>query len=128
MRKITNILFVVWFTCSVSFAQSEFLSTVKESLSSGNASALSENFANNLNCNILGKENFYSRSQSAIVLKDFFATYKPKEFTIRQQKVEKNGIIYLIGKYTAQGGEVFNITICAKQETEIYIIQIKIEK
>ena len=118
------------FACSVGYAQSELFSKIKESFLSGNTSALSENFGDKINCNILGKENFYSRSQSAIVLKDFFSTYRPKDFEIRHQKTEQNGNLYLIGKYTAQGGEVFRVTIYAKKENEagFYIIQIKIEK
>ena len=130
MKKITNILLLLLFAYSVSFAQTEVFSKISETFLSGNASALSENFGNNVSCNILGKENFYSRSQSIIVFKDFFATYKPKDFEIRYHKAEKNGRVYLIGTYTSQGGDIFRITIFAKQEneTEFYIIQIKIEK
>ena len=130
MKKITNILLLLLFAYSVSFAQTEVFSKINESFLSGSASALSENFGNNVNCNILGKENFYSRSQSTIVFKDFFATYKPKDFEIRYHKAEKNGRVYLIGTYTSQGGDIFRITIYAKQEieTEFYIIKIKIEK
>ncbi|MDR1984658.1 MAG: DUF4783 domain-containing protein [Prevotellaceae bacterium] len=130
MGKISNIILVFFFASSVSFAQTDLCSQIKESFLTGDATALSASFDNNVNCNILGKNNFYSRSQSAIIFKDFFSTYKPKSFEIRHQKTEQNGKIYLIGIYTTQGGEVFRITIYAKQEneTEIYIIQIKIEK
>ena len=130
MGRITNILLVVLLTCVVGYAQGELYSKIKESFSSGNASTLSDNFGNSINCNILGKENFYSRSQSAIVFKDFFTTHKPKDFEVRYSKNEKNGGLYLIGKYTSQGGKVFRITIYAKQEneTEFYIIKIKIEE
>ena len=129
MRKITNILLVVLLTRSVCFAQTELFNVIKESFSSGNVLALSENFDNNINCNILGKENFYSRSQSTIIFKDFFATYKPKDFKIQHHKIEKNGIIYLIGEYTTQGGDAFRVIISIKQEseTELYIIKIKLE-
>ncbi|MDR3285904.1 MAG: DUF4783 domain-containing protein [Prevotellaceae bacterium] len=130
MGRILKIILVFFFASSVSFAQSDLFSQIKECFVSGNATTLSTSFGNNVSCNILGKENFYSRSQSAIIFKDFFSNYKPKDFEIRHQKNEKNGRIYLIGIYTAQGGEVFRVTIYAKQETEteIYIIQIKIEK
>jgi hypothetical protein len=131
MEKISNIILAFFFAYSVSFAQDDLFSHVKENFTAGNAAALSASFGDNVNCNILGKENFYSRSQSTVIFKDFFSNYKPKDFSIRHKKTEKNGRIYLIGTYTAQSGEIFRVTIYAKQENEtdeIYINQIKIEK
>ncbi|MDR2292525.1 MAG: DUF4783 domain-containing protein [Prevotellaceae bacterium] len=129
MEKISNIILIFFFAISVSFAQIDMFSQIKENFSTGNTAALSASFGNNVTCEILGKNNFYSRSQLTIIFKDFFSTYKPKAFEIRHQKIEKNGRIYLIGIYTTQADEVFRVTIYAKQEneTEIYITQIKIE-
>jgi hypothetical protein len=114
----------------MSLAQVDMYSFIRENFSTGNAATLSTCFGNNVNCNIMGKTNFYSRSQLTIIFKDFFVNYKPKEFEIRHQKTEKNGRIYLIGAYITQADEVFRVTIYAKQEneSEIYITQIKIEK
>jgi hypothetical protein len=130
MRRISTILFVIFFANIYCFAQVSSFSKVKEYFEIGNATSLSTCFSNNTNCNILGEENFYSRSQSAVVFNGFFANYKPKSFEIRHQKSEQNGKIYVIGIYTTQSGEVFRVTIYAKQESksEIYIIQLKIEK
>jgi hypothetical protein len=130
VEKISKIILLFFFACSVSFAQDDLFSQIKENFSTGNAVALSASFSNNVNCSILGNNNFYSRSQLAIIFKDFFSNYKPKEFEIRHKKDEKNGRIYLIGIYTTQADQVFRITIFAKQENEaeIYINQIKIEK
>ncbi|MDR0420600.1 MAG: DUF4783 domain-containing protein [Prevotellaceae bacterium] len=130
MGKISNIILVFFFATSVSFAQADLFSHIKENFTTGNATMLSASFSNNVNCNILGKSNFHSRSQLTVIFKDFFATYKPKEFEIRNQKIENNGIIYLAGLYKTQADEIFRVIIYAKQETEMetYIIQIKIEK
>jgi hypothetical protein len=130
MEKISNIILVFFFASSVSFAQADLFSQIKDNFTKGNATMLSASFSNNVNCNILGKNNFYSRSQLTVIFKDFFSTYKPKEFEIRNKKIENNGIIYLIGTYKTQADEVFRVIIYAKQETETetYIIQIKIEK
>jgi hypothetical protein len=130
MVKISNIILVFFFVNSLSFAQVDLFSQIKDNFATGNTTILSTSFGNNVNCDILGKCNFYSRSQLTVIFKDFFANHKPKEFEIRHQKIEKNGRIYLIGMYTTQADEVFRVTIYAKQENEneTYINQIKIEK
>lgn len=130
MEKISNIILVFFFASHICFAQIDMFSQIKENFSTGNAVALSSNFGNSVTCSMLDKNNFYSRSQLTVIFKDFFSNYKPKEFEIRHQKIEKNGRIYLIGIYTTQADEVFRVTIYAKQENEaeIYITQIKIEK
>lgn len=130
MKKTVKIFLIFLVANVVSFAQSDLFSNIKASFVQGNSSVLSESFDNNVNCNILGRENFYSRSQAAVVFKDFFEQYKPKTFEIRHQKVETSGRVYLIGKYAAQGGETFRVTIYARHENEdrLYISQMKIEK
>ena len=130
MRRISTIIFVIFFANIVCLAQVSSFSKIKEYFETGSATGLSTSFNSNVNCNILGEENFYSRSQSAVVFNDFFTNYKPKSFEIRHQKIDQNGKIYIIGIYTTQSGEVFRVTIYAKQESEseIYIIQLKIEK
>ncbi|MDR1348992.1 MAG: DUF4783 domain-containing protein [Prevotellaceae bacterium] len=130
MERISNIILVFFFAGTVSFAQADLFSQIRDNFTTGNAAMLSASFSNNVNCSILGKNNFYSRSQLTVIFKDFFSNYKPKEFEIRNQKIEAGGIIYLIGLYKTQADEVFRVIIYAKQETETetYIIQIKIEK
>jgi hypothetical protein len=130
MRRISIIILVLFFANINCFAQLNSFSKVKEYFATGSATNLSTCFSNNISCSILGTENFYSRSQFAVVFKDFFTNYKPKNFEIRHQKIDESGRIYLIGIYSTQSGENFRVTIYAKQESEfeIYILQIKIEK
>ena len=65
-------------------------------LKAGNAAELSKYMNTTIELLLLDKEDFYKKNVAETILKDFFAEYHAKDFTIRHQGA-KNDAQYAIG-------------------------------
>ena len=83
---------------------------------------LSTYFASSIECDILGKEEVYSKPQATQVMKDFFTKYTVKNFSILH-KSGNGQIKYIIGTYTSNAGDNFRMTFVVKQEGNNYLVQ-----
>ncbi len=96
-------------------------------IQNGDAESLSAWFASNLELDILGKINDCSKVQATQIMKDFFVTYTPKNFSIIH-KSGKAPMKYAIGNLNA-GGETFRLTLFVKtQSNGNQIQQLRIER
>lgn len=96
-------------------------------IQNGDAESLSVWFASNLELDILGKINDCSKVQATQIMKDFFVTYTPKNFSIIH-KSGKAPMKYAIGHLNA-GGETFRLTLFVKtQSNGNQIQQLRIER
>lgn len=100
---------------------------ISKYIGSGDYESLSVWFADNLELEVLGAVSNCTRSQAKLIMKDFFAKYTPKEFSILH-KSGKSPMKYAIGILDA-GGEHFRVILYVKITTEVnYIEQIKVER
>ena len=72
--------------------------------------------------NIMGKEGVYSKSQAALVLKDFFQKNPGNSFDFFFKGKETNEGTFAIGKYTSKAGE-FRVTIHFKNISGAFRIE-----
>ena len=78
----------------------------------GKASALAKYFPANVDINILGKSNLYSKSQGQQVLTTFFTQNKPNGFEVIHEG-QSNGTKYFIGTYIS-GSTKYRVTVNVK--------------
>lgn len=129
MGRILKVMLFFLFVSTTAYSQLDAFHDIQAHLRTGDAVELAKCFNNTVECDILGTESMYSRSQAVLVFKDFFAKYKPKTFLIQQTKSQRNGSRYAIGAYAAQSGEIFRVIIYAKDIREnVLVYQLKIEK
>ena len=108
-------------------AEQEAFDSVTEAIRSNQINKLSNHFAANVECDILGQSNVYSKAQTIQVVKDFFVQNKVKSFNVLHQS-GKNQVKFIIGSYTAITGKTYRITCFIKQEgSNFRIQQIRIE-
>lgn len=78
-----------------------------------NATLLANYFGENVDFSILGKANFYSRSQAKQILQHFFAEHKTKNFEIiHKANAEKSQ--YFIGELLTVAGNKYRVTVNSK--------------
>lgn len=131
MVKRLVILSVVLFTafCGASAQENtqDMFSPISKYMQAGDYERLSAWFADNLELEILGAVNNCTRNQAKLIMKNFFAKYTPKKFTIIH-KSGKAPMKYAVGKLSA-GGEEFRVILFVKSTTESsHIEQIKISR
>ncbi len=71
--------------------------------------------------NFEGEKSNYSRSQAELVLKEFFKKYPPMDFQYIHKGASKQGLTYVIGKYTFENGS-FRVWILIKKFDENYLV------
>ena len=132
MKRSTFLIFSFLIGSGIIFGASaqspaNLFNEIEKSLKIGDVDTFSNWFSDNLDIDILDDSNICSKNQAKQILKKFFATYSPKNFTFIHQS--GNGKIeYGIGSLVA-GGESFRITIFVQTvEKKQSISQIRIEK
>lgn len=100
---------------------------VISSLKTGNASALSEYFNQNIELVVLDKDDVYSKDQAKQLVQSFFNNNTAQRFNIIHQG-GKDGAHYAIGNLTTNKG-IFRVYFLIKVNgKESYIHQLRIEK
>lgn len=93
----------------------------------GKTSELSQLFASNIDLNIMGEENSYSKAQAEIVLNEFFSQYQPKSVKpLHNINSNPNYRFSVLILQTSNG--IFRIAYTLKGENgSMVIIEIRIE-
>ena len=93
----------------------------------GDVECLSAWFDDYLEISISSKTNTSSKAQAKQILKSFFSSHTPQDFTITHA-AEKANMKYVLGSLAA-GGENYTVTIFVSSRGESYKIQqLKIER
>lgn len=81
------------------FGQSDIVNDVKETIKAGSAKELARFLNQNVDIELNGKKETYSKAQAEIILRDFFKTNAPSDFTILHKGQSKSGQPFAIGQY-----------------------------
>jgi hypothetical protein len=108
--------------CEV-IAQSETINNVRSALKAGSSKALVRNFNQTVELNFDGEKSNYSRTQAEFVLRDFFKKYPPSDFQYIHQGSSRQGLTYVIGKYTFENGS-FRVLLYIKKFEENYFVDL----
>lgn len=94
---------------------------MRAALRAGNSKEFVKNFNNMVELNFEGEKSNYSRSQAELVLKEFFKKYPPTDFQYIHQGASKQGLTYVIGKYSFEDGS-FRVWILIKKFGDQYLV------
>ena len=128
--KSVNIIPVVLIALRSLTARAQDQAKIPEGISiairAGNAAELSKYMNSTIELLLLDKEDFYKKNVAETILKDFFAEYQTKDFTIRHQGA-KNDAQYAIGNLKTEKGDFRVYFLLKKVDQELLIHQIRIE-
>jgi len=128
--KSVNIIPVVLITISCLTAaaqdQSKIPGGIAIAIKAGNAAELSKYMNSTIELLLLDKEDFYKKNVAETILRDFFAEYQTKDFTIGHQGA-KNDAQYAIGNLKTEKGDFRVYFLLKKVDQELLIHQIRIE-
>lgn len=129
--KVILIAFITFCVVSVitlaSFQESnDVVKKATAAVQAGDASELSKLFNQTIELEILGEENFYSKSQAELLLKNFFEKQKPLKFVINHQG-SKETSSFAIGVLTTKEGKMRISFFMKVEEKQNLIHQFRIE-
>ena len=96
------------FQASISRAQTDVISQVKETIKAGSAKELSKYLNQTVDVTIESKVESYSKAQAEFVFRDFFKQHAPSEFNIIHQGSSKGGQPFAIGQYKS-GSDTYRV-------------------
>ncbi|MDZ4759238.1 MAG: DUF4783 domain-containing protein [Bacteroidota bacterium] len=100
---------------------------IARNIKAGNATELSSSFNTSIELSIMGREETYSKTQAEMILKDFFAKNKPKNFTISNKGVSDAATKFINGKLETNAG-IYKIYILMKSNSGSFLItELRIE-
>jgi hypothetical protein len=82
-----------------SYAQTDVIGQVKETIKAGSAKELSKYLYQTIDVTIEGNLQSYSKAQAEFVFRDFFKQHPPNDFSIIHQGSSKGGQPFAIGQY-----------------------------
>jgi Domain of unknown function (DUF4783) len=128
--KFVNIILIVLISLisltTTAQDQAKIPGGISIAIKAGNAAELSRYMNSTIELLLLDKEDFYKKNVAETILKDFFAEYQTKDFTIRHQGA-KNDAQYAIGNLKTEKGDFRVYFLLKKVDQELLIHQIRIE-
>jgi hypothetical protein len=106
--------------------QAKIPSGISVAFKTGNAVELSKYMNSTIELLLLNKEDFYKKNAAETILRDFFAEYQAKEFTVRHQGAN-NDAQYAIGTLKTSKGDFRVYFLLKKVDQDLLIHQIRIE-
>ena len=105
------------------------LASITKAMSNGDATAVGTYMDANIEMSLLGKQDFYNKSQAIQVLNDFFGKNKPRSFNTGHAGSSKgNNSHYTTGDLTTSGGN-FRVYLYYNTDGDKVILkEIRIEK
>lgn len=95
------------FTQTSAQSADELVRTFSSAINRGNARDLARNFGPNVEISIPRAEGTFSKSQSEIIFRDFFARNIPTSFKVDHQLSSRDGTIYVIGILQTRQGQSY---------------------
>ena len=124
--SIIPVVFISFGTIASAQDQTKIPGGISIAIKASNAVELARYMNSTIELLLLNKEDFYKKNVAEAILKDFFAEYRPKDFTIRHQGA-KNDAHYAIGNLKTEKGDFRVYFLLKKVGEELLIHQIRID-
>lgn len=115
------LLFVFVGIKSQAQGKSDVVSDVRETIKAGSAKELSKYLHQNVDIELNGKKETYSKAQAEIILRDFFKANTPSDFTIIHKGQSKSGQPFAIGQYKS-GADNYRVFMKIKTAGDVQLI------
>lgn len=104
-------------------SQTDVVNNLRAALKAGSSRDLVKLFNNQVEMSFDGEKSGYSRTQAEFVMRDFFRKYPCTEFQYIHQGSSRQGLTYVIGKYTYDGGS-FRVLVYIKKINNDYLVDL----
>lgn len=104
-----------------SFGQEAIFEPIKDVIKTGSAKEMGKFLYQNIEINIEGNVNTYSKAQAEFVFRDFFKKHPPTSFSIVHKGASKGGQQFAIGRYLSNA-DSYSVLMLVKEVGGSYLI------
>lgn len=121
--KIVRLVVVLAFCFATqnSFAQDAIFDPIRDVIKTGSAKEMAKYLNQNIEINIEGNVNTYSKAQAEFVFRDFFKKHPPTSFNVVHKGASKGGQQFAIGRYISDS-DSYNVLMLVKEVSATYLI------
>lgn len=95
---------------------------IGQAISNGSARDMAAFFGQNVDLYLPRAIGTFSKSQSEIILREFFNRNRPKSYTVVNQGVSGDGSVFVIGRFTARSGQTYRSYFLLKHVSQSYLL------
>lgn len=118
----TRLFLTVLLACIMGFSHAQDVFTnVKNAIKAADADQLAKYFNQNLDVNIEGNLNTFSKAQASFAIGEFFKSHPPVDFAIVHKGSSQGGLQFAIGKYTS-GDDVYTVLVRVKESASAKLV------
>ncbi|HNP96376.1 MAG TPA: DUF4783 domain-containing protein [Cyclobacteriaceae bacterium] len=125
MKNRTLFAGVLWLAlCAFaqsSFGQEAIFDPIRDVIKTGSAKEIAKHLNQNVEINIEGNVNTYSKAQAEFVFRDFFKKHPPTSFNIVHKGSSKGGQQFAIGRYVSDK-DSYNVLMLVKEVGSVHLI------
>jgi hypothetical protein len=121
--KLAGIIFILALSSIYqrSFGQDAIFEPIKDVIKTGSAKEMGKFLNQNVEINIEGNVNTYSKTQAEFVFRDFFKKHPPTSYNIVHKGASKGGQQFAIGRYISNA-DSYNVLMLVKDVGGSYLI------
>lgn len=112
---------VLMLAATSAFGQDTIFEPIRDVIKTGSAKEMSKHLNQNVEINIEGNVNTYSKAQAEFVFRDFFKKHPPTNFAIVHKGASKGGQQFAIGRYTSDA-DSYNVLMLVKEVNSSHLI------
>lgn len=128
MVRILWVVIFAFLPLSLTQSTEDMARDINKAIGQGNARNMARYFGPNVELFIPQSEGTFSKSQSEVILRDFFSKNLPDTFAIQHQGSSRDGSLYVIGTISTKEGSHFRTYYLIKRVSQTYFLhQLRIE-
>lgn len=131
-KSVSTLVLLAFFVVGIyidSLAQNEkVIDKITEAIKQADETKLAIYFNSTIDMEIPGTDGTYSKTQSIVILHDFFAKFKVTSFVINHEGSSNDGSKYMIGTYKTKDTELRLYILLKMKEEKLLIHQLQFEE
>lgn len=118
----TVVIFLIMPVMAVSQDALTISQEVTKTIRTGNASEMAKHFGPNVDLTLPGSEGTFSKSQSEVIIRNFFSNNPPTSFSENHQGASRDGSVYVIGTFKTRNGRTYRVYFYVKKVSETFFL------
>ncbi len=104
------------------YINDDIIDEIVQSIKNGDAAWLSSFFSSTIILTVPDNEGTYSKTQSELIMKNFFTKNPPRNFSIKQKGFSGEGSQFAIGNYVSTTGKLYRTYFLLTRTNNKYFI------
>ena len=131
MRTVAILTLILWGFYEKAPAQNESQNIIMEitkAFKQADENKLAVFFNSTIDLEIPGTDGTYSKTQSVVIMHDFFKKFKVDSFVLNHDGSSNDGSKYMIGTYKTEGKELRLYILMKNKDGKLLIHQLQLEE